>query len=240
MLKFRSVIFSICAAAAFLVSFSPRASANAVSLTGNLSSGESVVSLTLTVSGSSSQTIDFQTWGFGGGTNAAGQVIAPGGFDPQLALFSGIGSGALFLGGSSDISANFASFMGCPPAGLVAFSNGDNVCGDIAMSFTLSPGTYTLILSDADYLLNALNNGSGTLGDGFTDFTLGVFQTCDTNTSTGALSCITPSNAWALDITGGSFSVSSSPTPEPGTLLLLGSGFLGLSLLARRSTGALS
>jgi len=156
--------------------------------------------------------------------NAAGNTIPAGGFDPLLALFAGTGGGASLIDGSADNLSNFGSFMGCPPAGTVAFSNGDNVCGDLTMSFTLAPGTYTLILSDANFVPLAFSD-NGTLGEGFGDLTGGVFQTCDFNLN-GAMSCITPSNAWALDITGEDFTVSQNPTPEPSSLLLLGTGLL--------------
>ena len=33
--------------------------------------------------------VTFQTWSFGGGTNAAGTVIPAGGFDPLISLFAG-------------------------------------------------------------------------------------------------------------------------------------------------------
>lgn len=199
------------------------ASASSVSFVGNLSSPESIASFTLVVTGST-QTIDLQTWGFGGGVNSANNTILSGGFDPLLALFAGTGGGASLIDGSADNLSNFGSFMGCPPAGTVLFSNGDNVCGDLTMSFTLAPGTYTLILSDANFVPNAFFD-NGTLGEGFADLTGGAFQTCDFN-SNGVMSCITPSNFWALDITGEAVTVSQNPTPEPASLLLLGTGLL--------------
>jgi hypothetical protein len=61
--------------------------AESLSFTGTLSSPESVFDETFTLS--SADTVSFQTWGFGGGINAAGQVIPAGGFDPLIALFSG-------------------------------------------------------------------------------------------------------------------------------------------------------
>ena len=207
------------------------ASANAVSYTGNLASSTDVFSLVFTVGGAGSQTIDVQTWGFGGGTNANGQVIPAGGFDPLLALFWGSGLAASLINGTSDVLSNFGSFVGCGPAGTVAFGNGDSVCGDISMSFTLVPGEYTLIFSDADYVPNALFD-NGMLGEGFTDLTGGAFQTCDTNAS-GSMSCITPTSNWAFDITNeGSGSLQA--TPEPAPLLLVGTGLLGVGWWGRR------
>jgi hypothetical protein len=215
-------------AASVVVLFAAQvAQANTISLTGNLSSSSSAVALALTVGGSTAQTIDFQTWGFGGtngGTNAAGNMISPGGFDPLLALFAGTGGSASLINGTSDVLSNFGSFAGCPPAGTVAFSNGDSVCGDVTMSFSLAPGKYTLILSDANFIPNAIFD-NGTLGEGFTDFTGGAFQTCDTN-SMGVTACNTDTSAWALDIsdvTSANLGVGATtvPTPEPSSLLLL-------------------
>jgi hypothetical protein len=122
-----------------------------------------------------------QTYGFGGGTNASGTAIAAGGTDPFLAIFSGAGVSATLLkdgmgnpyGTSLDLG-NYSSVMGCPPAGLVDFAG--PTCGDITMSLaSLAAGTYTVVLSDGQYIANAAFD-NGTLGEGFTDFTGGVLQ----------------------------------------------------------------
>src|ERR1700735_1836326 len=64
--------------------------------------------------------------GFGGGTNAAGSVISPGGFGPLIVLFSGSGPTATIVtDGSGDVLADadnlnnppFSPIGNCPPAG---------------------------------------------------------------------------------------------------------------------------
>lgn len=201
------------------------------SFTGALASSDSVFETTITVSAGTD--VLLQTYGFGGGINAQGTAINPGGTDPFLAIFSGVGSAASILtdgmgnpfGTSVDLS-NYASFTGCPPAGSLDF--GGPICADVTMSLSaLAAGTYTVVLSDGQYIANAVFD-NGTLGEGFSDLTGGVF--C--NLANNGVNCPDPlSGAYALDITTTS---PASAVPEPGTFGLVGSCLFALGVLRLR------
>jgi len=203
------------------------ASASSVSFTGTLATPESVFETTFTVP--SSGTFAFETWGFGGGTNAQGQVIPSGGFDPLIALFSGpVTTATMYVDGSGNPLADADNLLNppwsyagnCPPAGTVAIGS-DNDCGDDFMQVDLAAGTYTLVLTDANYIPNAIYD-NGALSEGFTDLTAGVFQTCDPVSN----ACITTNGNYAVDITS-----TSVLTPEPGALWLMAVGLAALCCL---------
>lgn len=71
----------------------------------------------------------------------------------------------------------------------------------------------------------------GTLGEGFTDFTGGVFQTCNGVDANGNPVCVTDTANWAFDLTMGG---NTAPTPEPALLFLLGTGLSGVGWWQRR------
>jgi hypothetical protein len=89
------------------------------------------------------------------------------------------------------------------------------------MQSVLAAGTYTLVLTDANYIANAIYD-NGALSEGFTDFTAGVFQTCDPVSN----ACITTNGIYAVDITS-----TSGFTPEPGALSLMAAGLAALCCL---------
>lgn len=205
------------------------------SFTGTLANSEDSFITTFTLTSTDDVTV--QTWEFGGGTNGAGTKIAAGGFDPLIALFSGTGMGASMLTdgvgnpfGTSDVLNNYGAFAGCPPAGVVNI--GSPTCGDITMTLALGPGTYTLLLSDADYIPSAIFD-NGTLGEGFTDFTGGAFQTCNTDSS-GALVCADDAANWAFDLTEKSKIVT---TPEPSSVASITLAMAALALFRKRIAG---
>jgi hypothetical protein len=183
-------VLAIC----FLVTGS--AFADTVSYTGALASPEDTWETNVVLSGAG--TLTLHTWSFGGGTNAAGTAIHSGGFDPFVGVFDSSGN---LMQGTSDGLSNYSSFTGCPPAELVTIGSVPANCGDITMALPLAAGTYTVLLSDAEYIPNA-------------------FQTCaDWN------DCNNDTANWALDVTTPG---SVTATPEPGSLAVCGLGLIAI------------
>ena len=223
----------------------------AISCTGTFGASEDAFVETFTLASATDITV--QTYGFGGGTNAAGTAISAGGFDPLVVLFSGVATDATVLldgGGNPIASADtlFGLFSpGCSPAGTVTVGSVPGNCGDDRLSAVLGPGTYTLLHTDASFLpipvdpgiagpvdltdTTSNNYGSSTSNGAYTDLTGGVFQTCVTLTD-----CNTDAGNFAVDIL--TSSSGPSPVPEPAALWLLSSAVavLSRSLWARAAS----
>jgi len=174
-----------------------------------------------------SGTVTLRTWSYAGGTNAAGQVIPSGGFDPVLSLFDATG-GLNALSPLIDFNNDGPGVANDPVTGD-AFDSLITISG-------LNPlGTYALVLSESD---NTPVNS--TFGDGFTRDGQGNF-TSPFCLGSGSAFCDIVSGAqrngnWAVDILGVRTATdTNAPTvPEPGSMLLLGAGMTGLAVLRRR------
>jgi hypothetical protein len=209
-------------------------SAHAASIyfSGTFGSPEASQEFILTLSAPT--TIHMQTFGFGGGLTATGVTVSPGGTDPFLAIFSGTGSNATIVtdassntyGTSLDLS-NYGNplFYGCPGANTENV-NGTAVCGDVLMTPpALAAGTYTIVISDGQYQANAVFD-NGTLGEGFSDLTGGIF--CNVVVDASSDPCPNNSGAWGLQFTSSSDRrLNVTELPEPATWGMAGLALLG-------------
>lgn len=181
------------------------ASAGDFSFTGSLPTPGTVQFFDFTVGAQSSVTL--RSWSYAGGTNAAGTVIARGGFDPILALFA--------LPGGARINQNDDG--GC---GVVAADSVSGACFDTSLTSVLDPGDYRVSVQVFPNF--APDNLSGTF-EGATTFA-DVSNALD-NPRT---------NQWAFDILNVEAAVQGA-VPEPSTwaMMLAGFGMVGLGMRRR-------
>lgn len=188
------------------------------SFTGNLANDDTVQLFNFSILAPVSVTL--RTLSYGGGTNAVGDVIAPGGFDPIITLFDDTGS-IVNVNGEDAVNDDDED------DGVVDAALLDPVTGEAFDSFlaiALLAGNYTVAVTQFDNFFDTLTNrfpGATTIG--FVD------QTGAKRTS-----------AWAVDIQNvDSASIVSGPggaVPEPSALLLFGSGLVGFAWWRRKKT----
>jgi hypothetical protein len=185
------------------VLFATTCNANSISLVGSLDPNNPDDLLVFPFSLGVPSSLTIQSYGYGGGVNAAGNAISAGGFDTYVSLFAGTGLTAAFLASNDDGA--------CPPG------NASPTCHDSTLAIaSLAAGPYTLALSVFENFSFAENFGAGTLGDGF----IGLGDYFD------AASGLTRTSRYAVDITADG--LAASPVPEPsawpvaaGALLIL-------------------
>jgi len=222
-------IRSLCPAIAFftcLGAFSGSASASAFSFTGTFVSDDQSQVFSF-VAGAGSAII--RTWGYGGsgaGTNAAGQIILPGGFDPYLSLFDA-GSSLLLSTPLLAVNDNGGASVVPDPITGEFF---DSYLDTAAVPLTLTPGAkYWVVLTESPSSPLGSTYGDGFSGDGQGNYTGSIygcltagFCDADGNQRNGN---------WALDISG---VVSAHTVPEPAPFWMTGTAFAILLFVWRR------
>lgn len=227
---------------------SPLLQASNISFTGTFTYDTDLQYFTFTLL-NPTPNVTLRTWSYSGGTNAAGQTISSGGFEPYLNLY---------MAGGTQMNPGISGPCTVPTTGNpVSDLLPDpitGVCGDVYYPTTRSfpgglwsAGTYTVVLS------TFANPGIGNLPDGFfAEQVLGLPVPGNFTCQVGAPGyqgnpptipvdqpfCdefspgVQRTGNWALDIVNVDSATGPSGVPEPGSLTL---GLLGsLFLLAKR------
>jgi hypothetical protein len=186
------------------------ASSNTLSFAGNFANDNDVVLIPFALP--TAAFVTFQTFGYGGGTNGAGNVILAGGFESILQLFD-VPGGAVH-GGSMLPGPDPTCGPRTPdPARL-------NFCFDVFAQMLLSPGDYILALTQNPNTTAGSTLAEGFIFDGDPNFAGGFFGTFS----------LPGDSHYAVDINVADVTV----VPEPGAALLIAPALLLIGVLKRR------
>lgn len=175
------------------------------------------------------------SYSYGGGTQANGNIVASGGFDPILALFDSAGN---LIGQDDDAVSGTPG--ACGP-GVVTLDPGTGQQWDTCFDALLGVGSYTVAIMQYDNFAVGPN-----LSNGFTYLLSPTFtaafgcsngQFCDVS---GTAPFNNRTRGWAFDILNVE-AATEVRVPEPSTLaLLLCAGLAGLLMSRRRRSDAWS
>ena len=209
----RRILIAATAALVLFALSAPPAMAADYSFTGGFNQDDNVQLFNFAVGAQSDVTL--RTWSYAGGTNAAGQVIPRGGFDPILAVFDNVG---LLIGQNDD------GGFGVVPADAVT-----GMCYDTFLQVSLGAGNY--VVSVMQYNNFALGP---TLANGFQRVGQPNF-TQEWATGPGFFYDVTGDHRdghWAFDILN--VSEASTVVPLPSAVLVAPLGAVLIGLFSRR------
>jgi len=215
--KTRTVRMRILSGRALLAGlflFTPSLFATAFSFTGTFTADDDQQIFDFAIS--TQTVVTLQTWSFAGGTNAASQSIAAGGFSPVLSLFDTTAFNNLLIFDNGGVAPGGCGARNVDPV--------TGFCLDAYLSATLSTGQYIVVLTENDNTPNGPTLSDGFFEQGNGNFTGGPFFL---NAGGG----FQRNGAWAVDITGVD-SAGQPGVPEPSNALLASGGILLLIIAA--------
>jgi hypothetical protein len=192
------------------------AGAASLSFTGNLAQDDSVATFAFAVTAPGAVTL--QSFSYAGGVDGNGLAIAPGGFDPAVALFDAAG---LLLLQQDDAT---------PECDGVANDPLTNDCFDIRIVTSLAAGEYFVAVTqfNNEALGPDFAAGFSKSGAAFTSiFGCTAGQFCD-------VSAESRTSFWAVDVSGDGVAAAVVPAPAAGWLLGLAVTALGLTRRPRQ------
>jgi hypothetical protein len=199
------------------------------SFLGNFSADDDIQLFDFTTDGAAVSLI--VSYGYAGGTNAAGALLGPGGFDTLLTLFNGTTGAAIERNDDgSQLCFDVADSLGPGiESGNVDPGTGDRF--DACSIQLLAAGSYTVAITQYsnDVLNNNLANGFENAGqENFTSaFGCANGMFCDVNASNR-------SSAWAIDFMNVTSVARRPQVPVSQTSALFGLALLGMILTLRK------